>query len=195
MTMFRTLLSIVAFIFCCVTTTRVLAELIPRTPLPKPVTITKPLLFDSRLTVKFRDDLKVRAVKGDIASQVGADLGNVQATKAQFALTFQQLIQLPQATLDFIEARAAQRSGIAQPDLAGMAEVNGPEATIEAAAQALTLILAREVESGMLLVDQSRHRPRRGCAEQRLPGSVVRPPPTTCARGEQRGNNKPVSEC
>lgn len=102
--------AIVAFSVCVFAAAPVAAQLIARTPLPKPVTITKPA-FESRLTVKFVDNLKVRAVNSGVVSQVGADIGNVQAVKAQFALTFQPLIQLPQAALNFIEGRAAQRSG------------------------------------------------------------------------------------
>ena len=63
MTSSRASLCVVAFMFCCVTTTRVVGKLIPRTPLPKPPTISKPA-YESQLTVKFRDELKVRAVNG-----------------------------------------------------------------------------------------------------------------------------------
>ena len=104
----RHVLAFVAFALCCVTTTRVMA-LILRTPLPKPGAITKPP-YDTRLTIKFRDDLKVRAVGGDLTSQVSADLGNVQGVNAQFTLSFQPMIQLPQSTLDYIETRAASNS-------------------------------------------------------------------------------------
>ncbi len=79
---------IVAFSVYLASTAPVAGQLIPRTPLPKPETITKPT-FESRLTVKFVDGLKVRAVNGDVVSQVGGDLGTVRAVKAQFALTFQ----------------------------------------------------------------------------------------------------------
>ena len=75
MTMFRGLLSIVAFMFCCVTTTPVVGQLIPRTPPAKPATINKPA-YESQLSVKFRDDLKARAAGGDLTSAVGADLTN-----------------------------------------------------------------------------------------------------------------------
>ena len=65
------------------------------------------------------------------------DFAKVQAVKGQFALTFHQLIQLPQETLDFVETQAAQRSGIAQPDLGGMILVRGADESIDAAARAL----------------------------------------------------------
>lgn len=132
----RHVFPILGFGVCWVATAAAWAQLIPRTPLPKPATITKPP-YESRLTAKFRDDLKVRAVGGDLTSVVSADLGNVRSVQGEFAVIFEPMIQLPQGTLDYIETRAAQRSCVAQPDLAGMMAVYGPEKTIEAAAQAL----------------------------------------------------------
>lgn len=84
-------------------------DLIPRRSFSKPDTVTKPS-FNSRLTVKFRDDLRVRAVAGKPFSVVSASLANVGAVKRQFGLTFDPLIALPEQTLHFIEARAAQRA-------------------------------------------------------------------------------------
>ena len=130
MTRWSPVLPFVTFMFCWVATTGVVAELISRTLPAKPATITKPP-YESRLSVKFCDDLKVRAVAGDLTSAVGADLSNVEAVQVQFALSFEQLIPVPQATLDFLETRAAERSGVAQPDLAGMMSVYGAEETIE----------------------------------------------------------------
>ncbi len=68
---------------------------------------------------------------------VGADLSNVNAVTVQFTLTFQALIQLPDATVDFVENRAAQRSGRAQPDLRAMMAVYGALETLADAASAL----------------------------------------------------------
>jgi hypothetical protein len=93
--------------------------------------------FDSELSVKFRDDLKVRAVNGNVASAAGSNLAAAQQVQQQFGLSFEQSIELPQATLDFVETRAAQVSGIAQPDLAGGMIVTGPADTLEQAANAL----------------------------------------------------------
>ncbi len=70
MTGCRHVFAILAFVLCCITTTRATAQLIPRTPLPKAAAISKPP-YESRLTVKFRDDLKARAVGGDLTSAVG----------------------------------------------------------------------------------------------------------------------------
>lgn len=132
-----TVVIVVVLFFHLPATPRAPGALIPRTPLPKLATITKPS-FPSTLTVKFRDDFKVRTQPdGTLTSLVGGDLSNVDAVQTQYGLTFEQSIQLPQATLDFVETQAAQRSGVAQPDLAGMMVVHGTDATIEAAAQSL----------------------------------------------------------
>lgn len=126
------------------------AQLIPRTPLSKPATISKPE-FESELSVKFRDDLKVRPVGGSVTSAVNADLSAVLAVRAQYGLTFAPSSDLPQADLDFLETRAAQMSGVGQPDLAGMMQVLGPAATIEAAARDLLALWETEwVEFEML---------------------------------------------
>ncbi len=61
MTRCRYVFVMLAFVLCCAMTSRATAQLTPRTPLPKPATITKPA-YETRLTVKFRDDLKVRTV-------------------------------------------------------------------------------------------------------------------------------------
>lgn len=91
----------------------------------------------SRLTVKFLDELKVRASNGTVISLVSADLSAVLAVKDQYGLTFAPSTDTPQTTLDFIESRAAQMSGIAQPDLGGILDVSGPAETLTAAANAL----------------------------------------------------------
>ena len=132
-----TVVIVVVLFFHLLGTHRALGALIPRTPLPKLATITKPS-FLSTLTVKFGDDFKVRAhPDGTLTSLVGGDLSNVDAVQTQYGLTFEQSIQLPQATLDFVETQAAQRSGVGQPDLGGLMVVRGSDETIEAAAQAL----------------------------------------------------------
>ena len=50
---------------------------------------------------------------------------------------FSKLIQLPSETLRTLETRAAQRSGIAQPDLAAMMLVEAPADQLPAIANAL----------------------------------------------------------
>jgi subtilisin family serine protease len=110
--------------------------LIPRTPVSKPTTISKPG-FDSYLVVKFRDDLRARASFGAVSSHAGADMGSVESVGERHDLSYEQLIRLPRATLDSLEQRAAARSGVAQPDLAGMMRVRGPEQRLERAAREL----------------------------------------------------------
>jgi len=113
------------------------AEPLRARPVPaKPATVVRPQ-FESELSVKFRDDLKVRAENGNVAATAGGNLAAVQQVQQQYGLSFQQSIQLPQQTLDFIETRAAQMSGIAQPDFAGSMIVTGLAATLEQAANAL----------------------------------------------------------
>jgi hypothetical protein len=61
----------------------------------------------------------------------------VHAVQARYDLSFEPLILLPQETIDFVETRAAQTSGDAQPDFAGMMVVTGPDELLQEAAQAL----------------------------------------------------------
>ncbi len=136
----------------------VVGALIRRAPLQKPKTISRPA-FDNMLTVKFRDDLKVRAVHRSLTSLGQGDLSNIDAVNALYGLAYSQLIQLPQEKLDFLEERAADRSGIAQPDLAGMMVVHGPEASLEEAAR--ELLALDEVE----WVDFSMLQPDPPCAD------------------------------
>jgi len=119
------------------------AQLQPRTPLSKLPTISKPP-YESELTLKFRDDLKVRAAGGNLTSAVSANLNNVQAIQTQYGLTFAPLVNLSQTRLDQVESRAAQHSGVTQPDLAGMMVVSGPQQNLEPAAQALLALAETE---------------------------------------------------
>lgn len=65
MTRYHHVFFILAFVLCSVTTTLAEAQLIPRTPLPKPATITKPA-YETQLTVRFRDGLKAQTVGGNL---------------------------------------------------------------------------------------------------------------------------------
>jgi len=118
-------------------------DLIARAPLPKPTTVEMPE-SENILTIKFRDDLKVRAVDRDLTSLAEGDLSAVEAVQTEYELTFEQRISLPQEALDSIEDTAAARSGRAQPDLAGIVVVQGDEEAMEDAAQALLTL--NEVE-------------------------------------------------
>jgi hypothetical protein len=104
-------------------------ELVPRLPirtgpvraaLPSGLTASE-LPYAFRLVVKFDDALLARAtVDGGLASRSGADLGGVATLAEQLGLSFEPAIRLPEQELASLEWRAAQRSGRAQPDLAGM---------------------------------------------------------------------------
>lgn len=84
--------------------------------------------YPHRLTVKFRDAALARAlVDGTVASMSGADLSDVEMIASEHGVAFRQLINLPDGVLIGLEQRAADHSGIAQPDLAGMMIVTGPD--------------------------------------------------------------------
>lgn len=124
-------------------------ELAPRRPLPKEPVRALPLPAKAappahapqhRLIVKFRDEVKARTARGVLVSLVGADLAGPTAVTSHFDLSFEPLIRLPEETLTQLEERAAVRSGISQPDLAGILEVQVPGAaptTLEAVGEAL----------------------------------------------------------
>ena len=101
-------------------------DLAPRRPLPKsPVALAPvpPSLAapERRLIVKFADAVRARArADGELASAAGVDLASAVRGATAASLRFRPLIPLPQERLDALEARAAARSGVAQPDLAGM---------------------------------------------------------------------------
>ncbi len=132
-----------AFALACPLTSSLGQDLIARSLPSKPATVAKPS-FDARLTVKFRDHLQVRAVNGDAASLVAADLRPVWDVVDRFGLTVEPLLKLPQETLSSIETRAAEKSGNAQPDLAGFVEVIGAESVLEEAANALLALTETE---------------------------------------------------
>jgi len=118
-------------------------RLTPRTPAAKPADVERPA-HPSFLTVKFRDELKLRAQHGGLFSEVGTDVPSVRAVADSHRLDFETLIQLPQYKLDRIEQRAARRSGVAQPDLAGMLVVHGTTDAVDRAARELLALDAVE---------------------------------------------------
>lgn len=96
----------------------------------------------SRLIAKFKDSLRVRAEPdGGVRSAASAaersmawELGSLAQ---QYGMHFSQHIQLPEASLQDLESEAAQASGRAQPDLAGVLAVDVPEGSAEVTAEAL----------------------------------------------------------
>lgn len=93
--------------------------------------------FEHRLVVKFRDDVRARATPEGVVSQAGVALQDVTELEVDRNVQFEQLIRLPQERINFIEQRAAQSSGIAQPDLAGMMQVIAADEQLQAVADAL----------------------------------------------------------
>lgn len=109
----------------------------PREPLKKSARVERPE-WDHRLIVKFRDDLRVRALDdGRLESLAGADLHPITALAERNRASFTQLIALPRERIDQLEARAAARSGRAQPDLAGMMRIDAPDAELQRLADVL----------------------------------------------------------
>ena len=112
--------------------------LIPRQPLPKRAYVSKPL-GESRLCIKFVDQVKARVQPdNNVVLTAGAmDSASLDLLTEQFNLKFVSKGNVPLEKLAALEARAAAHSGKAQPDLAGMMYIEGPEDTLEAAANAL----------------------------------------------------------
>jgi hypothetical protein len=103
----------------------------PRAPLPAPELRVAPLpagvdAAHHRLVIKVQDGLRGRALPDGRLQLSGADAGPVQAVLDAHGAALRPLIQLPEATLAGLEARALQRSKRAQPDLAGMLVVEVP---------------------------------------------------------------------
>ncbi len=130
----------------------------PRLVLPKPATIERPP-FDSYLTVKFRDEVKARVIGTTLESSAGVDWTPVERVTERHALRYRPLIRLPQQRLAVLEARASARSGVGQPDLAGMFVVYGPAATLEQAARDLLALDAVE------WIEFSQLRPEPPCSD------------------------------
>jgi len=88
--------------------------------------------YPQRLIVKFDDAVLARANDaGVLASERGADLTVVNEVAQSNGLRFSPLIRLPESTLRSLEDRARARSGVAQPDLAGMMIVHlSPEGAL-----------------------------------------------------------------
>lgn len=93
--------------------------------------------WNGRLAVKFRDDLRFRAeitpAPGVRTAQGGTSLA-VADTLRKFGGSIRQLLRNSPEQLAALEARAAAKSGIAQPDLAGMMYVDvTPDQLLDAA--------------------------------------------------------------
>ena len=174
-----------------------LGELAPRRELPKrdiAVRVVRdPQTGESfatgRIVVKFRDQLRFRAplapfdrpfseVEPSAADQVGVILARRGASIAQWInRTPEQLAEL--------EKRAADHSGKAQPDLAGMMVVSfaNPPADAELEAAALELQGLNSVEFAWVELEPQLHQ----CGPNPTPDAPVAPPGTVC--------NAPSTSC
>ncbi len=124
---------------------------VPRVPLPKaPAALAGPAdllpglrVAEYQLAVKFVDAARVRPVAGgSLRSEAGADLSRVRAVQAALGLRFAPHIALPEPVLADLERRAEARSGLAQPDLAGLLRVERPGAGAQLLADAGNALLA-----------------------------------------------------
>ena len=113
-------------------------ECTSRTPVAKAPVIAATLASDSqsiapigghRLVVKFTDDVLARADDhGSLLSLAEADMTDAKRIAGEYGALFTPLILLPQERLAGLQERARRRSGICQPDLAGLLAVKLPEA-------------------------------------------------------------------
>ena len=111
----------------------------------------EPAFLGQQLVVKFSDHLRVRSNGSGGVSTAGSSVGVVQSLAFTRGLTFRPLIQLPEAKLAALEERARARSGVEQPDLAGMFVVEQAGASLaELARTGQALADSGEVEFAVL---------------------------------------------
>ncbi|MEL7474230.1 MAG: S8 family serine peptidase [Planctomycetota bacterium] len=110
------------------------ADLADRPPIAKPAEITRPG-FESRLVVKFRDELGVRARNGALVAL--RPIRGARAIERAAPITWRPLIDTDEARLAEIETRAADRTGVRPIDLRSMVTIDAPEAELEAIARRL----------------------------------------------------------
>lgn len=113
--------------------------LLPRREIIKAQVLEAPKVLH-RLTVKFRDDVRMRATPGGLVSLDQADLAAIKGITEKYGCRFKPLINLSQEKIDFITIRAERASGRAQPDFAGMMIVEAPLNRLEALANDLNAL-------------------------------------------------------
>jgi hypothetical protein len=116
------------------------AALTPRKPIRKiPTAMLRiPDSATGRLVVKFNDDVKARATaQNRFRSLSNRDVASANDIVRRFGLSTQCAFKRSEERLRAIEIRAEQYSKKAQPDLAGIFYVTGPEAKLLDAAKAL----------------------------------------------------------
>jgi len=125
-----------------------------RTPLTKmDIRLPSTDINGCRLVIKFTDDSAVRARNGRLLSLTAADMAWVQAILDAHGATVQRRIHMDEATLAQLEAKALQRSGRPQADLAGILEVQVASSLLVPLAEALN---ARpEIEIAQIMAPSS----------------------------------------
>jgi len=113
----------------------VCAQLTPRVPLDLgavkapvvPASLLAKGLIKHRLVLKLADGLQGRATgDGGLDSEVGASLSGLEVVAADESLRFAPLLRTGEEQLNGLLTRAAERSGRAQPDLAGLLIIELP---------------------------------------------------------------------
>ncbi len=120
-------------------------QLRPRRTLPRTATagLNMPGEPTGRLIVKFNDDVKGRVdAGGTLLSRNDRDMGPVAEILQRYGARMRPVFRKSQERLEAMERRAADLSGFAQPDLAGMMYVEGArdDATLLAVARALNAL-------------------------------------------------------
>ncbi len=98
----------------------------PRIALTSPAQLDQPA-GPHKLVIKFRDTAQLRVDNTEVRSLTNADTNDLSNLLAQHNAQLEPLFKLPAQTLANIEQRAAQRSGSAQPDLAGLMRIRGAD--------------------------------------------------------------------
>ncbi|MCH2137347.1 MAG: hypothetical protein MK101_12360, partial [Phycisphaerales bacterium] len=108
----------------------------PRTARVKQDDITRPTGVNSRLVVKFNDDMKIRLLPdGRIMSLTGQDATAIQELLDANAVLLEPMSSLSEERIQSIINRAELHSGKAQPDVGGMFHVMGFERDVDTAAR------------------------------------------------------------
>ena len=102
--------------------------------------VSRPIGEESRLMVKFTDQSKMRPSNGEMRPAAGIPVGGVGELAAivdEYGLAFSSMFEQSFDELRALEEKAARHSGYAQPDLAGMVYVEGPDEQLEEIANKL----------------------------------------------------------
>ncbi len=107
-------------------------ELAPRLLIAKRPQVFRTAETSGRIIVKFMDSVTARARNdGTMMSVAGVDTTAIDELAERLGLTFEPAIKLAADKLAQVQLRAAARSGVAQPDLAGIIYVDGAAEALE----------------------------------------------------------------